>query len=388
MLFKITVLTFSNVIPVGSSSPSNYAPWANSTAPVNMSQATRSEITLSDEDSFFESGRYSPEETDQRLAAPATFGYGLSETTLLPGTQLSNFIGSVMSGPTRLDAAGTPVVDQFVMVFPRTFVSGGLGAELGDRHSVLVLPVPRLVDGVQVYPKFDQNLSYSFSKVRSMSSTDDNVAYAAACFGHGTRIRTATDFRPVESLQVGDLVATLDHGLRPILWIGSRLADPLHLDLRPQDRPVLIAAGALGDGQPRRDMMVSPQHRVLIRSPIVARMFGNPEALVAARHLVGQPGILVRRDVTAIRYWHILVDGHDIIDAEGAWTESLYPGPVALLAYSDIQRRQIRAALPRLADGPLPFARPVPGGRQVRQMLARHQRNGKPLITATEPVAS
>ncbi|MGR3200295.1 MAG: Hint domain-containing protein [Paracoccus sp. (in: a-proteobacteria)] len=329
----------------------------------------------------------SPDERDQRLLQPATFGSGNTAVTVDAGTQLSNWLGAVMSGPVRLDADGAEVADQFVMMFPRTLDPGELGTELGDRRSVLALPLPQEVDGRQVFPEFDQSLTYSYSKVSLIGSGYESLSYAAACFAHGTMIRTTTGLPPVEDLRVDDLVVTLGHGPRPALWIGNRLADPLHLDLRPQDRPIGIAAGALGDGQPRRRLVVSPQHRLLIGSAFAGRMFGCPEVLVAARHLVGQPGISVA-PVTASRYWHVLLKHHDLIDAEGAWSESLYPGPVALAAYPEGQRQQIRAALPALAEGPPPTARPVPGGRKARQLSARHRRNNKPLVAAPEPATA
>lgn len=385
MLYKITVATFDAPIPTAPNSPQKYAPWSNSFQPVSFADATLSEIEISDDDSFIEIGLYSPEETEQRLTADATFGFGATTETVEAGTQLSNNIGSVMVAPPRINDAGEEVIDRFVMMFPLTFVPNEFGEELGGRHSVLILPVPRDEGGEQVFPTFDPTLSYAYSGNQSISSTDDNTPYGPTCFAQGTLIRTAGGPKPVEDLQPGDLLATLDHGLQPILWVGSRLVDEAHLDLRPQDRPVLIRAGALGQAQPLRDMMVSPQHRVLVRSPIAARMLGGHEALVAARHLVGQPGISVRRDLASIRYWHILLDRHEVVESEGAWTESLYPGPMALRGFTQEQQRQIRAAMPDLDGTALPFARPVPKGRQARQLSARHMRNGKPLVEQDRP---
>ncbi|MFC0200312.1 Hint domain-containing protein [Paracoccus rhizosphaerae] len=383
----MTVLTFSDPIDSGRESPAVFVPFSDGSGPVDMSQAIRSEITLSDDGGFFDLGLYFPGEADQRLLEPATFGSGDTAVTVDAGTRLSNWLGAVMSGPVRLDADGAEVADQFVMMLPRTLEPGGLGTELGARQSVLVFPLPQEIGGRQIFPEFDQSLTYSYSKVSLIGSGYESLSYAAACFGHGTMIRTTIGLCPVEDLRVGDLVMTLDRGPRPVLWIGSRLADPLHLDLRPQDRPIGIAAGALGDGQPCRRLVVSPQHRLLIRSAIAGRMFGCPEVLVAARHLVGQPAIFVA-PVTAIRYWHVLLEHHDLIDTEGAWSESLYPGPVALSAYPEGQRQQIRAALPAVAEGPPPTPRPVPAGRKARQLSARHLRNNKPLVATLEPATT
>ena len=98
---------------------------------------------------------------------------------------------------------------------------------------------------------------------------------------------------PVERLEIGDLIDTKDHGPREICWIGSRTLTKSELVATPKICPVRIKAGALGRGVPQRDLVVSPQHRILVRSAIAERMFGNPEVLVAAKHLLALEGISV-----------------------------------------------------------------------------------------------
>ena len=103
------------------------------------------------------------------------------------------------------------------------------------------------------------------------------------CFTSGTQIETPNGPRAVETLSVGDEVLTLDHGPQHIRWIGTRHLSRDDLIAKHKLLPVRIKAGALGNGLPHRDLLVSPQHRMLVRSAIAVRMFDAKEVLVPAR---------------------------------------------------------------------------------------------------------
>src|SRR5690606_6300515 len=98
------------------------------------------------------------------------------------------------------------------------------------------------------------------------------IAPVPICFCRGTLIATRNGEVPVEKLRLGDEVLTLDHGYQPIRWLGSRKLSALALRARPALRPVEIRDGALGAGLPTRDLRLSPQHRVLLRSKVLDRM--------------------------------------------------------------------------------------------------------------------
>lgn len=204
---------------------------------------------------------------------------------------------------------------------------------------------------------------------------------AFPCFASGTLIETGRGAVPVEDLRVGDLVLTRDAGLQPIRWTGSRRLGRAALQAAQGQRPIRIRAGALGNGMPTQDLLVSPQHRILIRSRIAQRMFGAAEVLVAAKQLLALDGIERVDALEEVTYVHLLLDRHHIVLSNGAATETLYTGAEALKALGPAARRDILNAVPtRAAESDPPPARPLLTGRQGRSLAQRHAANGKPLL--------
>ncbi|MEI2808065.1 Hint domain-containing protein [Albidovulum sp.] len=173
-------------------------------------------------------------------------------------------------------------------------------------------------------------------------------ALGIPCFVRGTRIATTRGELPIEDLRAGDRVITLDHGARTLLWVGSRrvvAAGPA--------APVEIATGRFGNHRPLR---VSPRHRMLLSGWQAELHFGALEVLAAAGHLVDGVTVL-RRPGGEVDYFHLLFDAHEIVFADGAATESLYPGPEALDALAPTQREEIHALMPLLGASYGPTAR-------------------------------
>jgi hypothetical protein len=159
------------------------------------------------------------------------------------------------------------------------------------------------------------------------------------CFARGTRIDTDRGEVAVEALQVGDLVRTLDHGFQPIRWIGSR-----KVAAEGQFAPIRIKSGALGN---HRDLLVSPQHRMMLEGWQLELLFEDNEVLVPAKSLVNDHSIL--RDTGGeVEYFHILFDSHEIIFAEGTPSESFHPGVQAMNSFSRETRNEIYALFPEL----------------------------------------
>ena len=117
-------------------------------------------------------------------------------------------------------------------------------------------------------------------------------------------------------------------------------------------------------------MMVSPQHRMLIEGARAEMLFGEPEVLVAATHLTTLPGI-EQVPTYGVTYIHLLFDRHEIIRADGAWTESFQPADRTLSNMDSEQRAEIEALFPELTMDALTFqaARLSLKGYEARVLL-------------------
>jgi hypothetical protein len=132
----------------------------------------------------------------------------------------------------------------------------------------------------------------------------------ADCFATGTRIAITTGEVEVESLRVGDIALTASGGTAPVVWLGFRQLDCARHE-RPRDvRPVRVRAHAFGPDQPRRDLLLSPDHGLLCEG-----------VLIPVRQLLNGASI-VQEDAREITYWHIELAAHDVLRAEGLPAES------------------------------------------------------------------
>jgi hypothetical protein len=159
---------------------------------------------------------------------------------------------------------------------------------------------------------------------------------------------------PMAWLREGDLVRTRDRGFAPILRVLRRDPRPGEAAANPALWPVRIEAGALGPEAPQAAITVSPWQRLLISEPEAKLHFGIPEAFVAARRLVGRPGIAqVPPDAEAAQF-HLLFEHHEAILADGQWMESLLLDDPAAPALSSLGPLVAEA----LAKGHARLARP------------------------------
>lgn len=167
------------------------------------------------------------------------------------------------------------------------------------------------------------------------------------CFTEGVLIETPGGARPIDSLIAGDQVVTLDGPPVEIRWIGKRRVD---LEAIPGLQPVLIPANAFDTGRPTRDLIVSPNHRILIGGVDPQLWFAQDEVLVAAKHLVGSRGI-TRLNLSSVTYVHIMFDQHEIVLSDGLPSESFHPGEQALSSCEQAARNEIFAIFPELRAG-------------------------------------
>jgi hypothetical protein len=227
------------------------------------------------------------------------------------------------------------------------------------------------------------NVSANITSIVGTSGTGTDSA-KVICFVQGTLITTADGDIPVEDLKVGDLVQTLDSGLQPLRWMGQRHLDARELTENANLRPIRIRKDVVSAGKGVGDLVVSPQHRILIASKVAQRMFGNTEVLVSAKQLLGIEGVDIADDLEDVTYFHILFDQHEIIYADGVPSESLYLGHEAQRSLTPAGREEIHALFPEVASPsfmPTP-CRPIIANKRARQLALRHASNGKPLLDA------
>lgn len=168
------------------------------------------------------------------------------------------------------------------------------------------------------------------------------------CFTPGTRIETPDGPRRVEDLHEGDYVQTRDNGAQEVQWIGSRRMTGARLFAMPKLRPVRIRTGALGVDRPDEELLVSPEHRMLIKGDVARALFNTPEVLVSAKDLINHDTIVVDLTVREITYYHILLPQHQILWANGVETESFHPASTALTSLAEDDRARLLDLYPGL----------------------------------------
>jgi len=194
-----------------------------------------------------------------------------------------------------------------------------------------------------------------------------NIENVIPCFTPGTLIATRKGEVPVENLRAGDRVITRDNGIQEILWTGQRALSWRDLTANPHLQPILIRQGALGNGLPERDMMVSPNHRMLVANDRTALYFDEHEVLVAAKHLAGANGVHAIESI-GTSYLHFMFEHHEVVLANGAWTESFQPGDYTLKGMGNAQRSEILEIFPELQT-----AEGCEGYTAARRILKRHE---------------
>lgn len=166
------------------------------------------------------------------------------------------------------------------------------------------------------------------------------------CFAAGTLVDTPAGQRAVEDLQAGDLVMTQDRGAQPVLLLRKRVVI-FDTDAAREQAPVEFKPGSLGHGLPMRPLMVSPQHRMLMVDQ------EGREVLAPAVGLCARPKVRRKLGMKQVVYYHILLDHHAIVMAEGVAAESLYASDEMMRGLSVSDRMAISVHYPM--HGPLPL---------------------------------
>lgn len=185
----------------------------------------------------------------------------------------------------------------------------------------------------------------------AVQNVNANPAPVPVCYVEGTRLEGVNGPLAVEDLRVGDLLMTMDNGPLPICWIGW--TEHLWPGADERFRPVRIPARSLDGGLPERDLLVSPQHRILLTRETFAFLNDDEQCFVPALSLLGYRGVQVDTSSPKVRYYHVLLSRHCILTAEGLLSESFFPGPVALRSLSLGNRVQVMTLFPNLRKDPV-----------------------------------
>ncbi|MEM1162024.1 MAG: Hint domain-containing protein [Pseudomonadota bacterium] len=220
-----------------------------------------------------------------------------------------------------------------------------------------------------------------FDSTPNSANGDPLFTYSEyVCFAPGTLILTPDGTAAVEDLCTGDLIETLDRGPARIVWTGARTLD-FDREAHAQ-KPIEIKAGALGPALPARDLVLSPQHRVLLAGPEVRKNYGEAEVLGMAKGLAHLPRMRRMNGCRSVTYHSILTERHSIILANGLAVESFYPGRYAQSLLGWFDRLRLMAMFPGISHAPEavygPHARPVLKRRQVELLSEPAGRGAKP----------
>ena len=226
------------------------------------------------------------------FASSATATLQLDATALPNGQTFANTISAFAPGD-EIDLRGLTFADNATPTYDSS--SGLLTVTEGAVTDTLTLTAPGAMN---------------FALARD----DAGGTEILLCFATGTRIRTLRGDVAVEDLAVGDHAVTASGAARPITWLGYRTIDCTDHPRPCEVWPVRVMAGAFGADLPERDLRLSPGHPVLVGS-------GANQVLVPIMCLINGTSV-ERMEVPSVTYWHVELDAHDILLAEGLPAES------------------------------------------------------------------
>lgn len=246
-------------------------------------------------------------------------GYSMACTVNLnPGT-FSSVAGltnnlAVAFG-TRLDAAvGGSGNDVFYENADGNVINGAAGSNtVVLQATALAYTMTRTPADVVTVMHNGTSIQDTLSNVATLRFADGTTVQTAdiLCFVRGTRIAVPGGHALVERLRIGMPVLTEAGEARPIQWIGRRSYAGAFVARNPGVQPVRIGAGAIADGVPLRDLLVSPRHALFLDG-----------LLIPAETLVNGASITQCEGLGSVEYFHIELDSHDVLLAEGCPAES------------------------------------------------------------------
>lgn len=257
----------------------------------------------------------------------ASVSLSLRSTTATVGSSDGTAFYDLNNGRLNLQSAATSLADTVTPGNNTTNLVDltAIGYQLGETSSTTLL-------SSSVFNTYRITLTsalgqvlYTFQKVTGVGAFNAQVAPSVsvqsdgaggtlvtlACYVAGTLIAVPGGELAVEALAIGDTVMTASGGERVVKWVGRRSYAGRFLQSNARARPIRFRAGSLGEGVPRRDLLVSPEHAMAVAG-----------VLVPARCLVNGASVVQDDAVGEVSYFHVELDSHDLLLAEGAASES------------------------------------------------------------------
>ena len=308
-----------------------YATGVNATLPENVDTlhlfgAGLTGTGNNQNDSMFGDGVYS-----NTLVAGSGNDYmvgGGGDDTLVAGTGIDTMYGKAGANTFVFAPGDAPVGPEFDVDFIGDFKPGtdtlDFSAFMRAGHALTFIGTTPLTAPGQVDEFISGTYTFVEGDVSSQGQPDFEIQLAGSlnlqagdfnfgsppCFAAGTLIMTDRGEIKVEDLTAGDKVLTVAGAARPVLWIGHRRIDcSRHPDQR-KVWPVCVGAGAFGDGLPRRDLWLSPDHAVFVQDVLI------PIKLLINRATIRQI------PTNVVTYYHVELPRHDLLLAEGLAAES------------------------------------------------------------------
>jgi hypothetical protein len=211
-------------------------------------------------------------------------------------------------------------------------------------------------------PNKDLTVIQTSDRTRHMLKPEEP---SVICFTPGTRLRTEDGDVAIEDLGLGDRVLTRDDGPQEVIWSGQRRMSGARLYAMADQRPIRIRAGALGLDRPDDDLIVSPEHRLMVRGAAAQELFGEPEVLMRAADLVGDRFITVDHSLREVWYVHLMLERHQVVWANNVEAETFHPGYMGLDHLDVGQRESLLELRSDLARDPHRYGAPA------RRMLSK-----------------
>lgn len=302
-------------------------------------------ISTDDPDGFSDNGGYQ-------------FDWGVSTVTIAPGAtetpvaveDIDSYLDDdqdadqTLDGPATLNGTsypdGTWVQSEYQMIVQDS---------LGNNYTLqFVSAGPDAASAYNIVGFVVQGAVPPFGEALTVMSTSDGAsgsyAYSTsspACFGRTSRIATTRGHIRAMDLRRGDVVLLADGNTARVELILASTSEAV----TREGYPIRIRKDAFGPGLPKRDLILSGQHRVWV--PQLG-------ALVAARALTGLPRVGVMKSAARQELIHVVLKTHEVLLAEGLACESYWPGRMALAMLPAEARRRVRRLMGRALPA-MPF---------------------------------